>query len=235
MELLTSKRIKKIVYGITISDAHIEQRGRLDFYSKHPEYTQYITSVLSQITNSGARFSIRKDKRGYVGYRCTTRIHPYFSSVRAQLYDGRKKLNNYVVSRIDEECLAHIYMCDGYTEHSKNRKTNKVQNIGWFCLEAFPKEELQLFQNKLKNSWGINSSLVKKSWGFGYRIRVGGENLQKLISVIYPHMLPCFEYKTTLFYKGNGYVLDLPNAEQYINYYECVEDIVRHSKKLEKT
>ena len=235
MELLNSKRIKKIVYGITISDAHIQQRGRLDFYSKHPEYAEYITSVLSQITGSGARFSIKNDKRGYTGYRCTTRIHPYFSKIRSHTYEGRKLLTPYVVSRIDEECLAHIYMCDGYTEHAKNRKTGKVQNIGWFCLEAFPKEELELFQERLKSCWGLESSRIKKTWGFGYRVRVGGENLQKLISVIYKFVLPCFEYKTTLFYKGNGYVLDLPNAEQYVSHYETIEDIVRHPTKVGKT
>ena len=126
-------------------------------------------------------------------------------------------------------------MCDGYTEHAKNRKTNKVQNIGWFCLEAFPREELLLLQTRLKDVWGIETSLVRKPWGFGYRLRCGGENLQKLVSVIYPFVLGCFAYKTHLFYKGKGYILDLPNAEQYTKVYSCVEDIVRHSKKLERT
>jgi hypothetical protein len=235
MELLTAKRIKKIVYGISLSDAHIESGGRLDFYSKNSEYSKYITNVLLQITNSGAKFSIKRDKRGYVGYRVLTKQHPYFSNIYKNVYNGRKELNPYVVSRIDEECLAHIYMCDGYTEHAKNRKTNKIQNIGWFCLEAFPKEELELLGEHMKKNWGIDYSLPKKPCGFGYRLRVGGPDLQRLMSVIYPYMLDCFNYKIPLFYKGKDYVLDLPNAEHYIHNYECIEDIVRHPTKVGKT
>jgi hypothetical protein len=236
MELLTAKRIKKIVYGISLSDAHITERGRLDFYSKHEEYASYIAEVLQQITGSGARLTVKHDKRGYIGYRATTKQHSYFSNMRDHVYGVRKHLTRYNVSRIDEEALAHIYMCDGYTAHSKNHKKNKVQNIGWFCLEAFPREELQILQEHLLIKWGIESSLVKVRWGYGYRIRVGGLNLQKLISVIYPFILDCFKYKVILFYRGKGYVdMILPNAEQYIVEYTCIEDIVRHPLKSGQT
>lgn len=235
MERLTAKQIKKIIYGVTLSDGHIDERGRFELYSKHEEYAKYVGQVLGQITGVSVTFKVKKDKRGYLGYRVYTKPHPYFKNMRKHIYNVRKELNTYNVSRIDEEALAHIYMCDGYTEHAKNRKTNKVQNIGWFCLEAFPREELLLLQTRLKDVWGIETSLVRKPWGFGYRLRCGGENLQKLVSVIYPFVLGCFAYKTHLFYKGKGYILDLPNAEQYTKVYSCVEDIVRHSKKLERT
>lgn len=235
MERLTAKQIKKIMYGVCLADAHIEPRGRFQLYSKNLEYADYVAGVLNQITGVDAHVRVKKDKRGYVGYIVSTNCHVYFKKLREKVYQGRKILTDYTVSRIDEEALAHIYMCDGYTEHAKNRKTNKVQNIGWLCLEAFPKEELEILQEKLRAQWGIESSLVKKPWGFGYRIRVGGENLQKLISIIHPFILNCFEYKTILFYKEKKYVLDLPNAGQYIRQYECVEDIVRHSGKPEKT
>lgn len=230
MERLTSKEIKKVMYGVCLSDGHIEPRGRFQLYSKHEEYARHVGRVLEQISGVNVNFRVRNDKRGYVGYTVDTNSHPYFRNIRDHIYDVRKELNNYNVSRLDEVALAHIYMCDGYTEHAKNRKTNKVQNIGWFCLEAFPKEELEILQKHLEDRWGIKTSLVKKPWGFGYRIRCGGENLQKLISVIFPYIIDCFKYKTILFYKGKEYVLDLPNAEQYIRFYECIEDIVRYSE-----
>lgn len=230
MERLTAKQIKKIMYGVSLADGHIEERGRFQLYSKHLEYVEHIAKVLVQITGIKVNVRTRNDKRGYVGYTVETNTHPYLKTLREHVYGVRKELNQYTVSRIDELSLAHMYMCDGYTEHSKNRKTNKTQNIGWFCLEAFPKEELELLKDRLYSVWGVKSSLVKKPWGFGYRIRIGGENLQKFISLIQPHVLDCFKYKTILFYKGKEYVLDLPNAEQYIRFYECVEDIVRYSE-----
>lgn len=235
MERLTAKQIKKVVYGVSLTDGHLEERGRFQLYSKHRQYVEHVAETLKQITGVNVNVRVRNDKRSYVGYVVDTNTHPYFKNIRGHVYGVRKELNTYTVNRIDELCLAHMYMCDGYTEHSKNRKTNKVQNIGWFCLEAFPREELEILQRHLSQKWGIESSLVKKPWGFGFRMRIGGENLQKFISIIYPHLLDCFKYKSLLYYKGKEYVLDLPNAEQYIRFYESVEDIVRYSEQSELT
>lgn len=231
MKLLTAKEIKKIVYGVTLSDGHIDvDNQRFDFYSKEEEYARYVYNVLSQITGMDVAFRVKYDKRGHTGYRVFTRKHAYWKNIGGKIYNGRKELNTYNVRRIDAEALAHIWMCDGYLEHAKNRKTNKVQNIGWLCFEAFPKEELQLLQEHLLSSWGIESSLISKPWGFGYRIRVGGKSLQKLISVVYPYMIDCFKYKTILYYKRKVTAdMSLPSAEHIIVEYSDVEDIVRHS------
>lgn len=236
MKRLTAKEIKKIILGVVLSDGHIDIRNnRFDFYSKHYNYAKYIAEVLQQITGMDVALNVKNDKRGYTGFRVTTKKHSYWNNMKKYVYSVRKNLNSYNVSRIDAEALAHIWMCDGYLEHAKNRKTNKVQNIGWLCLEAYPKEELEILQKHLKKRWDVDSSLVKKPWGFGYRIRIGGLNLQKLISIVYPYILDDFLYKTSLFYKKiESADMSLSNAEQYIHTYECIEDIVRHSKKLEK-
>lgn len=231
MKLLTAAEIKKIVIGIVISDGSIDvSNSRFDFYSKEEAYAKYVYSVLTQITGMKVTFKVKHDKRGYTGYRVFTAKHAYWKNLSDKLYSGRKELNKYIVDRIDALSLAHMWMCDGYLEHSKNRKLGKVQNIGWLCLESFPKEELEILQEHFKHTFGINSSLIKKPWGFGYRVRIGGLDLQKLISLIYTYILDCFKYKTTLFYKQNGNVdMTLPSAGQYIRNYECIEDIVRHS------
>lgn len=239
MKLLTAKEIKKIVIGVIISDGHVDLKNqRFDFYSKEKEYAEYVAQVLNQITGMHVHFQIKNDKRGYVGYRVFTRKHAYWKNIGEKFYcdKGRKELSAYITSRIDEEALAHLWMCDGYLEHAKNRKLDKVQNIGWFCLESFPKEELDLLRNKMMISWGIESSLIKKPWGFGYRIRIGGESLQKFISLVYPYILDCFRYKTPLFYKTlESANMNLSSAKHFIMLYDGVDDIVRHSKQLEKT
>lgn len=232
MKLLQAYEIKKILLGVMLSDGHIDSRtDKFEFYSKHEEYAKFVYDVVSQISGMDVKFKV-KHNRGYTGYRVWTNSHVYWTKMKGYVYHGRKELNEYTVSRIDEFSLAHVWMCDGYLEHAKNRKKDKVQNIGWFCYEAFPKDELELLQKHLEDTWGIKSSLVKKPWGFGYRIRVGGWNLQKLISVVHPHILPCFVYKTHLFYKTKGAAdTNLPSAEQYIQEYGCIEDMIRHSQK----
>lgn len=237
MKRLTAKEIKKIVLGVTLSDGHIDTKNdRFDFYSKHREHAEYVAEVLKQISGMDVTFKVKNDKRGHIGYRVFTRKHPYWKNIKTPIYGVRKQLTDYSIARIDEEALSHIWMCDGYLEHAKNKKLNKIQNIGWLCLEAFPKEELMLLQDHLKDKWGVTSTLSKKPWGFGYRIRIGGGNLQKFISVVYPFTLNCFKYKTEIFYKKiESADMSLPNAEHIIHLYEHCEDIVRHSEKPEKT
>jgi len=231
----SSSELKKIILGIGVSDAHIETRGRLDMYSKHPEYINYLHNTLSHLTHTEFKKHTKRDKRGYVGYRLFSTTSKYLQKFRKILYpNGEKELTPYVVNRLDKESFAHIWMCDGYLEHNKNRKSDKCQNIGYLCLEAFPLDQLELIVEKLKE-FGIESSYKKVPWGFGYRIRIGGENLQKFISMVYPHILPCFKYKTELFYKRKDQCLDLPSAEQYIIEYNSIEDIVRYLEKSKKT
>ena len=227
---ITAKEIKKIMLGIVLSDGHIDCKNqRFEFYSKSKLFIDFVSDVLSGIT--GVTINYKYDAKNN-GHRIWTKKHAYFKHLGKVCYSStRKELNTYNVSRLDLMSIGMMWMCDGYLEHALNRKTNKVQNIGWFCLEAFPKEELELFQKQLL-TFGISSSLVKKPWGFGYRIRIGGENLQRFISAIYDYVHPDFRHKTILFYKSEkNFDMDLPSAGHIFQKYENCEDIVRHPLK----
>ena len=227
---LTAKEIKKIMLGIVLSDGHIDRKNqRFEFYSKSKLFIDFVSDVLSGIT--GVTINYKYDAKNN-GHRIWTKKHAYFKHLGKVCYSStRKELNTYNVSRLDLMSIGMMWVCDGYLEHALNRKTNKVQNIGWFCLEAFPKEELELFQKQLL-SFGISSSLVKKPWGFGYRIRIGGESLQRFISTIYDYIHPDFRYKTILFYKSEkNFDMSLPSAGHILQIYENCEDIVRHPLK----
>ena len=222
---------RQVFYGALISDGSLDTAThRFSLYNKQLEYVEYVAKELDEL---GMNFNSSFDKRygRIMGYRCWSKRHPTLNRMYRHFYNGRKYLSVENVNRLQAEAYAHIWMCDGYLEHSKNRKLNKVQNIGWLCLESFPKEELEIMQAHLKIKFGINSSLVAKPWGFGYRIRIGGEDLQKFISMVYPYVLTCFKYKTILFYKNKDKCLKLPNMEQCIVEYTTIEDIVRHSQE----
>ena len=227
---LTAKDIKKIMLGVTLSDGSIDRKNqRFEFYSKSQSFVDFVADTLQQIT--GVVVNYKYDAKNN-GHRIWTRKHPYFKHLGEVCYSSsRKELNTYNVSRLNLMSIGMMWMCDGYLEHALNRKTNKVQNIGWFCLEAFPKPELEMFQKQLL-SFGIGSSLVKKPWGFGYRIRIGGSELQKFISAIYEYIHPDFRYKTILFYKTEkNFDMGLPSAGHILQLYEDCEDIVRHPLK----
>ena len=145
---LTAKEIKKIMLGIVLSDGHIDRKNqRFEFYSKSKLFIDFVSDVLSGIT--GVTVNYKYDAKNN-GHRIWTKKHAYFKHLGKVCYSStRKELNTYNVSRLDLMSIGMMWVCDGYLEHALNRKTNKVQNIGWFCLEAFPKEELELFQKQL--------------------------------------------------------------------------------------
>lgn len=215
-----------------LSDGYIDRNGRFDLYNKNLEYVEFVADIISNITRIKCHIYKKYDKRfDTTGYRLTTNSSPYFKKMREIFYNsgGRKTLTKYIVDRLDFESLAHAWMCDGYMFHAKNNKKNKVQNFGFYCLEGFDKNELVLFTNRL-SVLGIESKIVPFPRGYGYRPRISGVDLQRFIDNIYQFIVPCFLYKTTLYYKSMKYIdSNLQSAEQYIKSYTCTDDIVRHS------
>ena len=238
---LATSKIKNIIYGILLSDGYIDNNFRFDFYNKDQEYVKYVHSILSQVTGLNPSYNSKFDKRydKVMGYRTWTKSnHPYLKKLRELCYiDGEKYLNEDLYLRITEESLAHIWMCDGYLKLSKNRAKNTIQNIGYFCLESFYDTELQSLIDYIKDKFNIQGTLSPCPWGKGYRIRLGGKELQKFLSLIYPYILPSFKYKVEMYYKqatlnSSRYVdLSIPNAEHIFKTYENCEDIVRSCQK----
>lgn len=217
-----------------LSDGYIDRNGRLDLYNKNEEYILYVKSILENITRTRCKIYKKHDNRFNVdGYRLTTNCTPYFKKIRDIFYtdDCKKHITKYICDRLDYESLSHAWMCDGYMYNAFNRKANKIQNIGYFCLEGFPAEELNLFSDRLIKL-GIESRLEKVDWGFGFRPKITSVSLQRFVDSIFQYIIPCFKYKTILYYKSSKYVdSNLQSAEQYIIYYDNIEDIVRHSQQ----
>ena len=235
MKKLNSKEIKKALIGTILTDGSCTGK-RFSIYLKNEELIDNLYETLKNI--SGIHKIHKKQivdtrfSKPSKGYKLWTTNHVYFEKLNKIFYEnGRKRINRYIADRLDEISFSYMWMCDGYLEHQKNRKENKIQNKGWFCLESFPKEELELIVNRLAY-YNIDSVILKENSGYGYRIKISGLALQKFIDMIYPYVLPSFYYKTTLYYKSvdSKYVLsDLFNTEHIIRSYNNVEDIVRHS------
>lgn len=244
IERLPTSRLQNIIYGVLLSDGYIDDNYRFDLFNKNAEYTKYVYQVLNQVTGLNPSYNEKFDKRynKVMGYRTWTKSnHPYLRKLREKCYIDREKyLNESLFFRLTPEALAHIWMCDGYLEVNKNRAANKVQNIGYFCLESFHDYELRSMIEFIDNTYGIKCTLNKCAWGKGFRIRLGGLNLQKFISLIYPFILPVFSYKAELYYKeatlANPRYVDfgLPNAEHIFKTYENCEDIVRSCSREQR-
>lgn len=235
MNKLNSKRIKKILLGVLLSDGNLNKTpnsARFDFYNKQETYVDYMFEVFQQLTGSNPVKNERFDKRfNSKGYRVFTKTSRYFSKLYQIFYlNTEKKITTYVLNRLDEESLAHIWMCDGMLHFKWDKSKDKVQIHGYFCLESFSKEELLEFIKFLNLKYNIHASLLQVKWGKKYRIMLTGENLRKFISLIYDYVLPCFKYKCNLYYKNDDVMINLSKAEHFITIYKKldeIEDIIR--------
>lgn len=234
MKKLNSKEIKKALFGIVATDGSTIGK-RFSIYLKDEAFIDNIIFILENISGISKIHKLKVvDKRfspPAIGWKVWTTNHMYFEKMNKIFYQDRKQITKYIASRLNEMSFAYMWMCDGYLEHQKNRKENKVQNRGWFCLEKYPKEELNFIIERLKY-YEIESRLSPVEWGFGYRIQISGTDLQKFIDMIYPFVIESFKYKTELYYKSkqSKYVLNnLFNTEHIIKEYNNVDDIVRHS------
>lgn len=238
MKRLKSAEIKKVLFGIIATDGSITD-GRFDLFTKSKEYAIYVNDLLNQISGVKSKYYLKIDKRkeSYWGYRVYTNRHTYFRKLEEIFYSDRKRLSKYICNRLDIQSVAHMWMCDGSLEHNINRNTQRIQNIGILCLLKYDKEELDLFIKRL-SKLGIQSRLYHKpcARGFKYFVKIGGLELQKFLSAIYPHILDDFKYKTILYYRTlNRVDTSLSNTEQIVRTYSTPEDIVRHSWEQEIT
>jgi hypothetical protein len=237
MKKLNSKEIKKALFGIVLTDGSCINK-RFSAYCKEEEFSDHTLYILNNISGIKEVHKLKVEDARFsppaLGWKVWTTNHIYFEKLNKIFYsNGTKKVTKYIADRLDEIAFAYAWMCDGYLEHNKNRAENKIQNLGWFCLEGFAKEEQQLIVDRLQY-YNINSRIVNvvfRSVKYN-RIKISGIDLQKFIDMIYPHMLDCYKYKTELYYKdiNSKYVLDsLSNTEHIIKQYNNVDDIVRHS------
>ena len=236
----TSSEIKQAVLGLLLSDGSLDVRDRFSVCSKYSEFRNHIGSLFNQFPNNDKKiwYNDYFDKRFDVyTYKVMATYPAYFAKFRNWCYPtGAKELTATVSNKIDARALAYIWMGDGYLTHAKNRKKDKIQNVGWFCLESFEEKQLIYFCDCMNEKYGLSLKTVITNNGRGRvpRIKTSGIGLQKLISLMYPYITNTFRYKTKLFYKTERYFDgSLPSAEHIFVKYSSIqeyEDIVRYSR-----
>lgn len=237
---MQTKDIKQALFGIYLTDGHLDKKDNLEVYTKFPSFHKHLISLFSEFPNNEKKVwtkTVYNVKYNTYGYRLIARYPAYFSKFREITFeDNRKYLTDKAISKITPVTLAYMWMGDGSMKHTKNKKTNRIQNLGRFSLESFGYLELASFCDYLQETYSIDAKLYKVPSGFGWNVSISGYHLQKFISLIYPWVQECFYYKTLLFYKTKSFCLyDLPSAEHFMKYYENIserDDIVQTYKKL---
>jgi hypothetical protein len=235
--MLTSSEIKQSVLGLVLSDGYIDYKNRFCLTSKYSDFRNHCADLFIQFPNSDKKIWKNDyfDKRfGVYTYKMVASYPAYFDKFANWCYpDGKKELTKDVVHKIDARCLAYIWMGDGYLEHAKNRRADKIQNIGWLCLESFSFNELDYFSNFMNEKYNLTFKTVVSNTGRSRnpRVKIIGNGLQRFIDLVFPYITPTFQYKTWLFYKTDKrFDNTLSSAEHIFKYYTSIknyEDIVQ--------
>ena len=172
----------------------------MDVYSLN--YLHYLNdNIYSQFTNTKiyAYPNILLPKhRGkkVTQYHFRSRVHPLFTALHSLWYKWDSNKNKFIkivplnISEMfSEVSLAYWIMDDGYFDSHGRTKTVLL------CTEAFTKEECIILQSLLEKL-NIKSTLkVRDKINNRYRIRISKTSMDRVISLVKPHMHKDFLYK----------------------------------------
>lgn len=175
-----NKRDRAILIGLVWGDGYIRtQKNRNGNYSfalaiehsqKQQEYLEHKADLLTSILGGKyptiykrSRLDLRTNK---VYHQCSfVKGHKLFRLFRKRMYTDRKKVIKLSwLKHIDAHTLALLYMDDGYNKLRRNKEgkiTSCQTYLGLYC----PREEAEIMQSFLLNTYDIGSSIHERKNG----------------------------------------------------------------------
>ena len=148
----------------------VQYKEYVDWKWKH--FQEYVSTPPKSRFGNGSR----------VAYRFTTRSLPIFTNYYQWLYENRKKRipRDLILSPLT---LAVWFMDDG----------SRSRSACYLNTQQFTLEDQEFLQRLLQETFGIESGLNRDKHYM--RIRITTESTKRLVELIRPHVLPCFQYK----------------------------------------
>lgn len=159
------------------------------------DYVQWVADTISNLT--GYNIYDRKDYNtdGYKRepqVRLQSNRHPYLTKLRNRLYiNNHKVIDPHMLTMMDAEALAIIFMCDGGSYLDTRPKTPHA-NIK-LHTKGFSYADNMALSKAIYSSVGIRTN-VNKHYNY-YMLSVKSADINKFIDVVTPHVLPSFMYK----------------------------------------
>lgn len=210
---IDKKQLSKLVYYMATFDGGVYKTGKecafiMNMREDNLDYLKWVEETLENITSVKTRLQPDYNKDGYVRkplIRLWTKMHPYFSTVRERLYiDNKKVLDPHVLTLMDDEALAIIFMTDGATS-ADNRWTNPHCKID-LCTKGFSYFDNLALSKAIFEKCGIRTSVHRH--GKYYYLNVKSADHIKFVEAILPYLKPSFYYKLERIAPALKYKLD---------------------------
>ena len=157
---------------------------------EHKDYLEVVASKFTGLQDCNVRIDeyTRKDN-GKTVLDLRTSSHPVFSRIRDRQYmDNRRVVEPHMLTLLDWEAAAFLYMDDGSLCFNKNG--SNIVRIST-CGYSYPEQEAlrNAFIKNLGIVWNINKN------GKYYQLNLPASQQQKFFLNILPYIVPSYMYK----------------------------------------
>jgi hypothetical protein len=197
-----SKDISKRLYYMTTFDGGVYKYKRdsnakfiMNMRKENLDYVLWVKDTLE--TFVGCTLQDRKDYNTdgcnrSQQVRLYSRQHPKLTKIRDRVYIGNKKvIDPHMLTMMDAEALAIIFMADGGTTLDERFK-NPHGAIS-LHTKGFSHADNQALSKAIYDKLGIRTTVSRH--GKYWYLRVKTADLQLFVDTVRPHVLPSFEYK----------------------------------------
>jgi hypothetical protein len=198
-----SKDLNKRLYSYAMFDGHLAFMGGsvnaclvVNMLEKHEDYINKVIQTLEEVpvgylkTRPPIYAADGFDRKQQI--RLQSKNHPIFTKIHERIYiEGRKVVDPHMLTLMDEEMLAIVFMADG-SRYQDKRWVNSKPSYR-LHLNNLSYGDLMLIKKSLKDSFGLEINVRKK--GARYDLAVPNAQSDFFEEIVGNYILPSFQYK----------------------------------------
>lgn len=198
-----SRDLNKKLYAFSMFDGHLMFAGGstnaclvINMLKDNEDYVDYVISTLEEIpvgynkTEPAIYTKDGFDRKQQI--RLQSRNHPIFTKIQQRIYiEGRKVVDPHMLTMMDAEMLAIMFMADG-SRYVDKRWANATPTYR-LHLNNLSYGDLMLIKTAIKEKLNLEVNTRKK--GMKYDLAVPNAQSGKFENIVESFILPSFQYK----------------------------------------
>jgi hypothetical protein len=197
------KDLNKRLYAYSMFDGHLMFPGDslnaclvVNILQEHEDYIDKVIQTLEELPvgfcKSLPQLYTKDGFNRKQQIRLQSHNHPIFTKIHSRIYiDKHKVIDPHMLTFMDEEFLAIMFMADG-NRHVDKRWAN-ARPIYRLHLNMLSYGDLMLIKKSLKDTFGLESNIRKKS--SNYDLAIPTFHSEFFEEIVKNHILPSFQYK----------------------------------------
>ena len=195
--IMNDDEIRGAVIGMILGDGHIGLSGRstnghIDFAhcAKQRDYATWKAGILENLTSVRITDGVSHCKgKAYPHVRVLTKTHPLYTHLWKRFYhNGRKTIDEFLMSQLTPMGLAIWYQDDGTLENRERFLTPTIQTNWFNVLENW------LMSKSLADKFHIEFRVQKLNAKY-LKLTIRRKDRENFYDIVRPYIQPCMLHK----------------------------------------